>query len=256
MENVKVRIMLIDGPTLFIEYAGLRLLTDPTFDPPQLYPLGGENLRKYNSPPVTPESLLPIDAVLLSHDHHMDNLDQAGRAFLPSAGRVITTASGAKRLGGETIGLHPWETTTIPLPNGGKLTITATPARHGPIGIEPIIGDVVGFVLSTEGHRDIYITGDTVWFEGLEPVAQRFNVGLAVLYAGAAQPRGPFNVTMNSNDALEAASRFKDAKITSVHNYGWSHFIQSPQELETAFKFVGNDRLITLKPAVPVDLTI
>jgi L-ascorbate metabolism protein UlaG (beta-lactamase superfamily) len=256
MEKCKVRLTLIDGPTLFIEYAGLRILTDPTFDPPQVYTMGDEKLTKFNGPAVDPDSLLPVDVVLLSHDHHMDNLDQAGRAFLPKAKRVITTASGAKRLGGETIGLHPWEKTSIPLPEGGILTITGTPARHGPTGIEPIIGDVIGFVLSVDGSPDIYITGDTVWYEGLEPVAQRFDVGLAVLHAGAAQPRGPFDVTMNTNDAIEAASRFKGAKITSVHNYGWSHFIQSREDLQKAFKVVGNDRLVTLEPGVPVDLTL
>jgi hypothetical protein len=35
----------------------------------------------------------PIDAVLVSHDHHGDNLDTAGRALLPGAGVVLTTAA-------------------------------------------------------------------------------------------------------------------------------------------------------------------
>lgn len=257
MKKTTVRLTLIDGPTLLIEYAGLRILTDPTFDPPQLYPLGGENLTKFNAPPITPESLLPIHAILLSHDQHMDNLDHAGREFLPKAQRVITTTGGAQRLGGTTIGLAPWATTTIPLAEGGDLVITGTPARHGPVGIEPVTGDVVGFVLSIKGCRDIYVTGDSVWYEGIDEVAQRFdNVGLAVLFAGAAQPRGPFNVTMDTNDAIEAATRFKTAKIASVHNFGWSHFKQSQDDLQKAFSVVGIDRLVMLQPAVAVDVEL
>jgi L-ascorbate metabolism protein UlaG (beta-lactamase superfamily) len=257
MEKPTVRLTLIDGPTLLIEYGGLRILTDPTFDPPQLYPLGGENLSKFNAPPIASESLLPIHAVLLSHDQHMDNLDYAGREFLPKAERVITTKGGAQRLGGSTVGLVPWATTTVPLPDGRNLVITGTPARHGPVGIEPVTGEVVGFVLSIEGNPDIYVTGDTVWYEGINEVAQRFdNVGLAVLFAGAAQPRGPFNVTMDTNDAIEAATRFKNAKIASVHNFGWSHFKQSQEDLQKAFTVVGINRLVILQPAVAVEVEL
>jgi L-ascorbate metabolism protein UlaG (beta-lactamase superfamily) len=39
----------------------------------------------------------PIDAVLLSHDHHTDNLDEAGRALLPSANEVLTVVQGGAR---------------------------------------------------------------------------------------------------------------------------------------------------------------
>src|SRR3954464_14011883 len=84
----------VGGPTVLIEVAGWRLLTDPTFDPPgQRYKFGlGISSRKLGGPAVPAERLAPIDAVLLSHDHHEDNLDPAGRALLPSAGAVITTA--------------------------------------------------------------------------------------------------------------------------------------------------------------------
>jgi hypothetical protein len=68
MATETVRLTLIDGPTLLIEIGGLRFLTDPTFDEPQEHTLGTEVLRKLNPPPLHPESLLPIHAVLLSHD--------------------------------------------------------------------------------------------------------------------------------------------------------------------------------------------
>src|SRR3954452_21643543 len=55
-----------------------------------------------DSPAVRPAGVGPIAAILLTHDHHGDNLDAAGRALLPSAGVVVTTVSGAKRLGGSS----------------------------------------------------------------------------------------------------------------------------------------------------------
>ena len=103
-----VRLTHVGGPTVLIEAAGWRLLTDPTFDAPGgSYRFGwGTGSRKTAGPALAPEALGRIDAVLLSHDHHDDNLDPAGRALLPSAGTVLTTASGARRLGGGASGLH------------------------------------------------------------------------------------------------------------------------------------------------------
>ena len=87
----------IGGPTVLIEVGGWRLLTDPTFDPAGgKYRFGlGIGSQKLAGPSVAAGEIGPIDAVLLSHDHHDDNLDPAGRALLPSAGVVVTTASGA-----------------------------------------------------------------------------------------------------------------------------------------------------------------
>src|SRR5690349_3317773 len=103
----------IGGPTALLEFAGLRLLTDPTFDPPGGdYTTGPVTLSKTEGPAVSPESL-EYDVVLLSHDHHADNLDRLGRVSLAKAQRVLTTVAGAGRLGADAIGLAPWESITV-----------------------------------------------------------------------------------------------------------------------------------------------
>ena len=75
-----VRLTHIGGPTVLIEVGGWRLLTDPTFDPPgRRYRFGwGTSSRKLAGPAIAAGDLPPIDAVLLTHDHHGDNLDAAG----------------------------------------------------------------------------------------------------------------------------------------------------------------------------------
>jgi hypothetical protein len=94
------KITLVGGPTALIEAGGFRLLTDPTFDPPGAYRLPHVTLTKTAGPSLPVAAVEPIDAVLLSHDQHADNLDHSGRAFLATAPRVLTTVVGARRLEG------------------------------------------------------------------------------------------------------------------------------------------------------------
>jgi L-ascorbate metabolism protein UlaG (beta-lactamase superfamily) len=106
----EVRITHIGGPTALLEVEEWRLLTDPTFDPPgRRYSFGwGSSSRKLTGPAIAAAALGPVDAVLVGHDHPGDNLDTAVRALLPAAGVVLTTAAGARRLGGNARGLAPW----------------------------------------------------------------------------------------------------------------------------------------------------
>ena len=247
---------LVGGPTLLVEVGGLRLLSDPTFDPPGVYP-GPVTLEKLAGPAVPAEAVLPLDAVLLSHDQHADNLDRAGRALLERAPLVLTTPAGADRLPSAR-GLAPWEWAALPGRDGREWRVTATPARHGPPGIEPATGEVTGFVLADpEGEDVLYLTGDTVYFPGVAEVARRFRPRLVVPFAGAPRPRGPFRVTMDANDALELAHAFPGATLVPVHQEGWAHFTEGPADLARAFEVLGQrGRLLVLKPgrATPVEL--
>jgi L-ascorbate metabolism protein UlaG (beta-lactamase superfamily) len=254
MTASQITITLVGGPTALIEFDGLRLLTDPTFDPPGRYETPTIRHEKLSGPALTVEEVGALDAVLLSHDQHFDNLDNSGRAMLSAVGVTYTINAGASRLGGNALGLAPFETRTLEGQNGKKLLVTATPARHGPVGIEPFSGDVIGFLLGIERPGDlIYITGDTLWYEGTADVARRFAPKIVMLYTGSAEPRGRFRMTMGSEDALEAAHAFPDAALVSVHNEGWIHLRESQDQLADTFNTFGLRQRLTLlergKPA-------
>jgi L-ascorbate metabolism protein UlaG (beta-lactamase superfamily) len=252
-----LRITLIGGPTALIEIDGFRLLTDPTFDASGTsYQLPHVKLEKLTGPALSAEAIGEVDAVLLSHDQHSDNLDNSGKDFLQKAPRVLTTAAGAKRLGGHAEGLAPWATTEL-TKDGDSLTVTATPARHGPAGIEPLAGDVIGFVLAPKDSRPIYISGDTVWYDGVAEVARRFKAGVVMPFAGAAQTRGPFHLTMDTNDTIETARAFPDAVIVPLHTDGWAHFKQNAGDLRVSFGVLGfGPRLKLLEPGVRTDIEL
>jgi L-ascorbate metabolism protein UlaG (beta-lactamase superfamily) len=248
-----LRITLIGGPTALIEIDGFRLLTDPTFDEPGAYQLPHVKLEKLTGPALSAKAIGEVVAVLLSHGPHSDNLDHSGRDFLKHARRVLTTEAGAKRLGGKAEGFAPWQVTELTGNNGHSLTITATPARHGPAGIEPLSGDVIGFVVASNkpASRPLYISGDTTWFDGVAEVAKPFKADVVLPFAGAAQTRGPFHLTMDTNDTIETAHAFPDAVIAPVHTDGWAHFRQSANDLRATFDTLGfGPRLRILQPGV------
>jgi len=247
-----VDITHIGGPTTLIEVDGWRLLTDPTFDSPgRRYTFGwGSASRKLQGPSIPAADIGRIDAVLLSHDHHADNLDDAGRALLPSAGAVLTTHAGARRLGGRlgprvsglgarVRGLEPWAATLLEAPGRQTIEVTATPCRHGPPGSRPITGDVIGFALTWPGqsHGALWISGDTVLFDGVRAVADRVDVGTALLHLGGVQfpVTGPVRYSMTAAQAVEVCGLLRPHTAIPVHYEGWSHFRQGRAVIEQEF---------------------
>ncbi len=261
MPESGVRITHIGGPTALIEFGGWRLLTDPTFDPPgRRYFFGwGTMSRKLSGPAVPAADLGAIDAVLLSHDHHGDNLDPAGRALLPSLGRTITTVPGARRLSAGALGMAPWSTTTLQAPGRVPIEITATPCRHGPPGSRPIVGEVVGFALAWEGQENgaLWISGDSVLYDGLREVARRVDVGTALVHMGGVRfpVSGPLRYTMTAQDAVELCELLDPTTIVPIHYEGWKHFRQPRQEARSVLDSSPlAARVLWLEPGVPAQV--
>lgn len=247
MQENNFNVIYIGGPTAIFEVAGLRLMTDPALDPSgSKYQFGSFQIEKTKSPANVDIGL--IDIVLLSHDQHIDNLDKAGRLFLEKVWITYTTVDGSDRLKGTSIGLSPWQSQTVMTPDGREMIIMATPARHGPAGIEKINGDVIGFLLTIKGEKrsEIYITGDTVYYEGVADVAKRFDPKYVFIFAGAAHAIGPFNVTMDNNDVIDTALAFPNATIIPLHYDGRSHYTQNEKDIKQSYETIGIDKKLRI----------
>jgi L-ascorbate metabolism protein UlaG (beta-lactamase superfamily) len=251
MTQNPLTLTLVGGPTVVLEYAGLRLLTDPTFDAPRTYE-GGIALHKLTGPALGADEVGAIDAVLLSHDQHPDNLDEAGRAFLPRAGVVLSTPEAQERIEGVT-GLAPWQTQRV-----GGVSITAVPALHGPEGAEALSGTVTGFVLSAPGERVVYVSGDNASVALVSAIAERIGrIDVAVLFAGAANVGrfGDADLTLNARTAVEAARELGESVIVPVHAEGWHHFSETRERLVREFGYAGlAARLRVPEAGVPLAL--
>jgi len=249
-------VLLVGGPTAVLEYAGLRLLTDPTFDPPGEHEGG---LTKLTGPAVAADEIGAIDAVLISHDHHADNLDPGGRAYVADAARTLTTTAGAERLGGTAIGLEPWASVELEGPAGDAVTLTAVPALHGPVGSEPITGPVIGFVLRAARAPTLYVSGDNASVDVVRAIAERLGpIELAVLFAGGVSLPHRFDgayLTLSAQAAAEAAQILGARAVVPVHYEGWAHFTQGADELRAAFAQAGiAERLVVPAPGETVSV--
>lgn len=232
--------------SVLIEYGDLRLLTDPVFD---------SNGRTYGfAPPPTPRAwfsstrdyevplgageLGVIDAILVSHDHHADNLDGAGREFVVAgtAAPVITNRAAGRRLGrarDDVRGLREGQSTRI-----GDVSITATPAQHGP-RLSPQATQVCGFLLEAAGQPTVWITGDTILTPALRAWASEHRgIDVVVVHAGGVRfERSPVLgsalFTMDATQVVDLLTLVDPAVVIPIHRSGWSHF--EPQErLHTA----------------------
>jgi L-ascorbate metabolism protein UlaG (beta-lactamase superfamily) len=255
-------LLLVGGPTALISYGGVRVLTDPTFDPPGEYPRPGTNivLRKLAGPAVGLESVFPVDLVLVSHDHHSDNLDHSGRELLSRAERVLTTGAGAERLGGNAVAMEPGDVVTVDRPEAGSVDVTAVPADHGPPEVAAKNGPVIGFVLSGDGLPTVYVSGDNASVDVVRGiVADHGPFDAVVLFIGGAQvPEawGDAHLTLTAQTAVQAARELGDAPIAPIHQDGWAHFTSSAADVEREFAAAGlTDRLRPVAPGEQISLS-
>ena len=242
-----MRITYLGTACVFLEYAGLRLITDPVFDEPGgTYSMAPSwipdawfsSTRDYPSP-ATVAQLPPIDVVLLSHDHHSDNLDVAGRALVlgDTVGTVVTNPAAAKRLSAArdaVVGLATNESTTV-----GSVTITATPARHGP-RFTPQASQVTGFLLEADDEPSVWISGDTVLTPALrEWATEHRGIDVAVIHCGAVRFKkapllGRALFTFDPAQVVEVAKLLDPRVVIPIHRSGWTHF-QPEEPLRAAF---------------------
>ena len=223
----------IGGPTVLVEVDGWRLLTDPTFDPAGgHYDFGwGTSSDKLVGPAWAAADLPPIDAVLLTHDHHGDNLDAAGRALLPDvpAGWSPRSAGPVGSGWRASPGWQPGATTTLSARRAGQ-TSRCWRRRPGTDRRCPdrLVGDVVGFALRRPGQDKtlLWITGDTVLHRPLRRTAAAMQVDVALVHVGGVRfpITGPLRYTLTGRRAVELCDLVRPRVAVPVHYEGWAHF--------------------------------
>ena len=248
-----LKITYIGTATVILDIDGVKLITDPVFSQAgSEWDKGIAILRTSISPALQLQDLPALDAVLLSHEDHEDNLDELGRQLLDGR-KVLTTVDGANKLAPrpDVRGLKPWE--TVDLNVGGKsFQVTATPCVHLPGG------ECTGFVLTnaefgeTNGLPNaIYISGDTIYIDDLARLKEKFNISVAILNLGAASvpvSDPPLVITMDGKQAAQLIREIEPDIVVPLHFEGWDHFAQGREEVLEVFKREGIESKVQWLP--------
>ncbi len=252
--------------TVLVESSDFCVVSDPAFDPvgkTQVLgwsPLTGSIRYSRTTAAAGAVDAMPqlIDLVLVSHDQHIDNFDDAGLEVAKRARVVVTTEAAARRLKrrgvANVVGLAPWQTHIVPAASGADVKVTATPARHGPLFSQVVTGPVIGFMLESPQRFSgpVWFTGDTRWFRPLKRVLEQFQPKTLVVHAGAASFSG-LTFSMTAREVAELLERVPAARAVPVHYGSWSHFAQGENELRAEAARAGPsvaDRIDWLTPGV------
>ena len=237
---MNIYITHIDTACVLIEINGFKILTDPTLDHAGgwYYHGFGSVSRKTDKPALETSDLKEVDLVLLSHHQHKDNFDVKGREFTKTARLIITIRTAARELP-NAVGLENWRSHAVEDHRVPGLRITATPAQHRPWWVPEVFsGKVIGFIIEYDGQLNgvIYISGDTVYFDGIRQIADKYLIDVAVFHVGSVQFRyltGFGHYTMDGKEMLKAVAMIKPNTIIPVHFRGWSHFKEKEQTLRS-----------------------
>jgi L-ascorbate metabolism protein UlaG (beta-lactamase superfamily) len=150
---------------------------------------------------------------------------------------TLTTISGAGRLrsqlGEKVHGLANWQSKEFKSPNGDWLRITAVPSQHyqRPL-FKCLVGETNGFVIEWGDPlypSTLYLSGDTVDFDGLDEIGKRFKIDTGFMHLGGVKfgLTGPLRYTLNAEEAGALALRLKIKRLIPIHYAGWTHFRES-----------------------------
>jgi L-ascorbate metabolism protein UlaG (beta-lactamase superfamily) len=230
-------ILFIGNATVLIRIAGFTILTDPTFihRHEQTWLGGGLHTTRLTDPAMELADLPPLDFVLLSH-FHGDHFDQVAERELDRALPIVTTPQSAQDLSerGFTrcVPLPLWE--SIEIEKGdSRLTITATPARHGPPLVDLVLPDVMGSLLDVSDAKGrtarLYITGDTLLIDELQEIPQRYpGIDVALMHLGGTRVLGIL-VSMDAQQGVEALRIIDPQRAIPIHYNDYDVFT-SPLE--------------------------
>lgn len=249
-------VFFVGTATVLLRYAGFTILTDPNFlhagEPVYLgYGLTSERLTH---PALDIEALPPVDFCILSH-YHGDHFDRIAEEKLSKALTIVTTKEAARALSGKGFtaprALDTWKSVTLEK-DGARVKITSMPGRHGPPVVARLLPEVMGSLLEFQPGEGgtalrLYITGDTLVFDGLKEIPKKFpEIDLALFHLGGTRIMGML-LTMDADQGVEAIRIIQPRQVIPIHYNDYTVFKSPLEDFKKAAADAGfEDRVIYL----------
>jgi L-ascorbate metabolism protein UlaG (beta-lactamase superfamily) len=115
-------------------------------------------------------------------------------------------------------------------------------------------------MIEWEGQQGaLYVSGDTVYFDGIEEIAKRFKVHTAVLHVGKAgfPEINYMPLTFTTEMAIQTARLMNVTKFIPTHFEGWKHFNERSEYLyDQVIHSDIKEKLVWLQPGTPAVIEI
>ncbi|MEH6401998.1 MAG: MBL fold metallo-hydrolase [Sneathiella sp.] len=255
-DNPSLDITWLGGPTMVLEFNGVRLLTDPIFgegdkaflmgDPNEMFDLKkGPNVKHHKRLTKFPkEEASQIDHLILSHAHE-DHFDQKAQKTLSKNIPTILAVADAekvKAMGFLKTTAMAWGKSTTLKAGDGSITITAIPAMHSADeAISSILGKGNGYWFEfKQGNwrKTVYWTGDSFPTESVKASLKNFGKpDIFIPHLGKVGTSGPLGqISMSGADVALWVNQLEPTKILPIHHSSLALYLEPIGELVTALK--------------------
>ena len=223
----------IRGATSIVTFGGSRFLVDPFFAPRGSCPPIPSPYNAHPTPlvelPLSVESIIAVDAVIVTHMHHFDHFDALAAQALP---RTMPVFVQSEKEAGDMRELGFCHVT--PLAAEGvsfrDVTLHRTEALHGD-GVTAayyyrkfaLPAEACGFVLRAPGEKVFYAAGDTLWFGGVQRAITTHGPQVIALNAANAQMYDGTPILMGVDGVREVAQAAPDATLIATHMDAVNH---------------------------------
>jgi L-ascorbate metabolism protein UlaG (beta-lactamase superfamily) len=246
-------IHFVGTATVILEAGGFTILTDPNFlHKGEHVHLGfGLTSERLTEPALDLDSLPEVDFIVLSHFHE-DHFDRRVQQKLDRDIPIVSTGSAVEhlhKLGFRNLhALERWHAFEA-LRGGSTVRVTAMPARHGPAVAAVTMPETMGSMLEfspTPGATAcrIYISGDTLVFNDIREIAQRYRgIDIALLHLGGTRVMGVL-VTMDAEAGVEAMRMVRPQTAIPIHYDDYDVFKSSADDFLAAARKAGLEETV------------
>jgi L-ascorbate metabolism protein UlaG (beta-lactamase superfamily) len=210
-----MRLRLLRNATQRLRYAGHEILLDPYFAPKHSRPsFAGRSPNPLVDLPCPPEEIMAGAELLIVSHLHSDHFDPEAQRLLPKDLPVLCQPGDE-----ETIRGHGFEQVT-PVAEAltwHGITLTRTPGQHGTGPELAEMGSVSGFILQAPGEPTLYWTGDTILYEPVRQMIEKFRPDVIVTHSSGAMWKGTGPIVMDAAQTLAVCRAAPASRIVAIH---------------------------------------
>lgn len=245
-----VELTWIGGPSLMIEFEGMKILTDPMLgegdeafqmaDPNEMFDLErGPNVRFHKRlTPLPQVDLSSIDLVLLSHAHE-DHFDQKAQQLLNKQLPVVLPIDDEKKvmqMGFKNLSPLAIGARRVYKAGKGEIRLFAVRADHTDNkALEPLLGHGLGYILEFEKHEDVirmYWSGDSLPTPRvLKELKQYGDIDVLIPNMGRVGTTGPLGkISMGAEDVVFLAQVLNVEHVLPIHHSSYELYLEPISE--------------------------